>query len=298
MKVFITGAKGFIGREVLRAAPKGVVFLSLVRSPSGLNAPGVKEVVGDLENPSSYEKDLVTFSPDVCLHLAWDGLPNHSDSLCLKNLEMTISMLRLLIKHRVPRFISTGSCLEFGLAGSGMVSNEPTRDQVPLFGIIKQSIHEVVKRIDSENSFFSYVWLRIFYSYGYGQHSGALIPSLVQQAQKNGYVSPRCPAAAHDFIHVEDVARVILSIILNTEIKGSLNVGSGVLSTVENISMIVARVLGVGLYKYSSDFLGPPAIWADRDRLTSTVGFFPLIGLEQGVTKTINAYVNSDRNKS
>ena len=84
--VTVTGASGFIGQHVLRElSTQDISITAITRSRNKLSefASRLNIVEMDIAEPEKklYEK---LGSPDVVLHLAWDGLPNYK-SLHSKN---------------------------------------------------------------------------------------------------------------------------------------------------------------------------------------------------------------------
>jgi NAD(P)-dependent dehydrogenase (short-subunit alcohol dehydrogenase family) len=72
MKVFVTGASGFIGRHLCRLlVARGHQITALVRRAERA-PPGVRHVVGDITRPATYRGALAWSSARARARLGWD----------------------------------------------------------------------------------------------------------------------------------------------------------------------------------------------------------------------------------
>ena len=82
MKVFVTGASGFIGAAVAEALlRRGHEVAVLLRAGSDAwrlePAQRFHAIRGTLAEPGSYAAGLAAFAPEAVAHLAWSGVANH-----------------------------------------------------------------------------------------------------------------------------------------------------------------------------------------------------------------------------
>ena len=113
MKVFLTGATGFVGHHVARAlAADGAELRLLVRKTSKLaNLEGIdgETVVGDLQNPEGLKSALGDC--DAVVHVAADyrlWIPDPA-AMYKANVEGTRELLRMAREAKVKRFVYTSS---------------------------------------------------------------------------------------------------------------------------------------------------------------------------------------------
>jgi dihydroflavonol-4-reductase len=130
MKVFLTGATGFIGHHVARAlAADGAQMRLLVRKTSNLaNLEGIagETHVGDLADPESLKPALSDC--DAVVHVAADyrlWIPDPA-SMYRANVNGTRELLRLAREARVKRFVYTSSVATMHFRRDGLVINEET----------------------------------------------------------------------------------------------------------------------------------------------------------------------------
>jgi dihydroflavonol-4-reductase len=130
MKVFITGATGFVGHHVAKAlAAQGAELLFLVRKSSNLsNLEGIRGevVVGDLLNPASYTPALADC--EAVLHVAADYRLwiRDPDTMYRANVDGTRDLLRAAREADVRRVVYTSSVATMHFRRDGVVVNEDT----------------------------------------------------------------------------------------------------------------------------------------------------------------------------
>ncbi|MGA3069873.1 MAG: hopanoid-associated sugar epimerase [Terracidiphilus sp.] len=130
MKVFLTGATGFIGSHVARAlAIEGAQLRMLVRKTSNLaNLEGIdgETHVGDLSDPDSLQPALA--GCDAVVHVAADyrlWIPDPK-AMYRANVDGTRELLRLAREAGVKRFVYTSSVATMHFRTDGLVVNEDT----------------------------------------------------------------------------------------------------------------------------------------------------------------------------
>lgn len=130
MKVFLTGATGFVGHHVaLALAAEGADMRLLVRKTSNLaNLEGIPgdTFVGDLAQPESFAPALA--GCDAVVHVAADYRLwiRNPDAMYRANVDGTRDLLRLAREAGVPRFVYTSSVATMHFRTDGLIINEDT----------------------------------------------------------------------------------------------------------------------------------------------------------------------------
>ena len=130
MKIFLTGATGFVGHHVAKAlAGEGADLRLLVRKSSKLsNLEGIPgdSVVGDLAKPDSYAPALQ--GCDAVMHVAADYRLwiRDPDTMYRANVDGTRDLLKLAREAGIRRVVYTSSVATMAFRTDGIVVNEDT----------------------------------------------------------------------------------------------------------------------------------------------------------------------------
>jgi dihydroflavonol-4-reductase len=143
MRLFITGATGFVGAHVAQlAAQQGAELRLLSRSTSNQkNLPaGAEIVVGDLREPATFASALR--GCDALIHVAADyrlWVPD-PDEMYKANVEGTRELLRLAREAGVRRVVYTSSVATMGFQQDGTIVDEETPvSEADMIGHYKRS---------------------------------------------------------------------------------------------------------------------------------------------------------------
>jgi UDP-glucose 4-epimerase len=285
MRVFVTGASGFIGRNVLPLLT-GHQVLCLTRDKEQLRGlPFGALIEGDLGRSETWEYQLAAFAPQCCIHLAWEGLPDYSLMRCRRNLDLSLRLLGILLRLGVKRLVVAGTCWEYGVA-SGAASESQRPSACSLFAATKNALRMVLDGA-ANDALLEYRWARIFFAYGPGQRSEALIPTC-RRAFTNGEVPRlRQPRRAQDFIHVDDVARGTVALTECDTPSGIYNIGSGRLSSSAEVANHVAAYFGAS--PPYSDTGYDAGLYADTAKIAAATGWQARTALTEGIVRTLRA---------
>lgn len=130
MKIFVTGATGFVGHHVANAlAEQGAELRLLVRKSSKLsNLEGIDgdTIVGDLAKPDSYASALR--GCDAVMHVAADYRLwiRDPETMYRANVDGTRDLLKVAREFGVRRVVYTSSVATMAFRTDGIVVNEDT----------------------------------------------------------------------------------------------------------------------------------------------------------------------------
>ncbi len=210
MKIFITGATGFVGHHVLqRLIDANHSIIALCRHQSSSKRilhPLVRWVEGDLDG--DYQ-DLF-FGVDAFVHLA-SHTPNHPyDDLsrCIYwNVYASIKLAEQSVMAGVNQFIIAGTCFEYGLTADSQPYVSPADRAQPnlSYPISKYVATEAFLGLAREKNLKLKV-LRLFQVYGEGEQEFRFWPSLRRAAIAGEDFDMSDGLQVRDFINVTKVA--------------------------------------------------------------------------------------------
>jgi UDP-glucose 4-epimerase len=285
MRIFITGASGFIGRHLLPLLDRHELLCLSHNASIATQSANISTIPGNLDSPPSYAVKLAQFQPDCCIHLAWSGLPDYSFGTCRDNLLAGIDLFETLERIGCRKLFVAGSCWEYGHR-NGPVKEEDQNNVPSLFAAFKNALH-MIGQSSSIATATQFIWGRIFFAYGAGQRNSSLIPSCYHTLMQGVAPNINNPLARNDFIHVSDVAAAIHTLIETDTSTGIYNIGSGQPAAVWEVVNRIAQQIGhPPVY---SDMPVPSAssgFWADTDKM-HLLGWKPRFSLATGIAKTI-----------
>ncbi len=253
--ILLTGATGFVGRQVLRAlAERGCTVRVVVRQKAGdappalaaLAAAGAIESVvttADLwsENAAWYAD--ACRGVDTVIHAAWyaePGLYLHSP----KNTDCEQGTVRLAqgaATAGVRRFAGIGTSFEYDTSAGTLRITTPLRPHTP-YGAAKvatfRALSELLPREEVE-----FVWCRLFYLYGEGEDPRRLMPVLRHKLSAGEPVELGSGTQVRDYLDVRDAARLIVEAALGS-VQGPVNICSGRAVTIRQIAEAIADEYG------------------------------------------------------
>lgn len=304
MKIFITGATGFIGRHAVRLLAQNNHDLMLLIKRHGQNPfitaadnKQISVVYGDLSDIDCWKNDFVEFKPDALLHMAWEGLPNYSIEMCRLNLDYGLNLFLMAAKAGCSTIMSIGSCWEYA-EKKGVLHENSTIDSTKAFPAFKNALRITGEAISREYKIRFY-WPRLFFVYGPGQREASLIPSIIRAVSLGETPNIKNYANKNDFIYVEDVAAALVKIIQKKPDGIIYNIGSGFSTAVLDVLSLVYETMG-----YKKRYIrGTKAFdnsmkddfWADTANIRKDVGWTPNFSLTDGIKNTVHYFADLEK---
>ena len=245
MRIFLTGATGFVGSHfinlahaaghevvALRRTREALPRVAAVREPTWLT-----RALGEVT-----EQDLVEV--DVLMHLAAAGTTAGSsnwDELLEANVVAPAKLTLTAARAGVNQIVVAGSCLEYGHAAARyefIPPNAPLEPSGPYAA--SKAAGGVLLRTMAEQHKLRFTYARLFSVYGVGQHERNLWP-MIRRAALAGEDLPLTPGEQlRDFISVEQVAQQLLALAAAQNVEPGVphvcNLGTGLPQSVRQFA--------------------------------------------------------------
>ena len=288
MKIFLTGATGFIGSHVARSlVAAGHEIHAIVLSDDDMwrirdILSSLVTIRGDLLD-SSFIPPPSSF--DCCIHLAWYVEPGkYLESPQNKQwAETSVRFARAMQDAGCRRFVAAGTCFEYATSDEPLCESSPTGPRT-LYAQSKLELFNALQSLEMEIA-----WVRFFYQYGPHEDPRRLVPVVINALLRSQAAKLVPGDRRRDFLHIEDVASAV-AVVAEGKLTGAVNVGSGVPTTVAEIGMKIGELLGkpelvkLGALPYSPT--EPMHVVSDNTKLKST-GWKPRYRLDEGLRQTI-----------
>jgi nucleoside-diphosphate-sugar epimerase len=284
-RVALTGASGFVGRQVLsELVNRGVEVHAIGRGAPPYPQAGCTWHRVDLFDADAVAAAMREIAPSHLIHLAWFAVPIRfwTDEENLDWVESSVRVLRAFAESGGRTFVGAGSCAEYAWNGSVCREDETSLSNKTLYAASKIAFHGVAERYCADRG-LRFAWGRIFFAYGPGEDSSKLLSRLAADALAGRELVLRDPDRKLDYIDVRDVAQGFCLLALHEGANGAYNIGTGTGRTVRSMVADLSSVLKLEpAVVETKQGAGEPDVVADSSKLRA-LGWAPSRDFMQGL---------------
>ena len=298
--ILITGAKGFIGSNLLRKlVHEGYKTNIILKSKN--KSWRIKDIlkktniiVEDLNNFKSINKIINNLKPKTIFHLATYGAYEHQneiEKIRKVNLDVTINLLKTCSKQGFKTFINTGSNSEYGFKKKPMKETDLLEPN-SYYAIFKAAA-TLFCQYESISKKLPIITVRPFHVYGPYEENTRLIPILISKLLNNQCPPLVAPNIVRDMIYIDDVVDFYLMIASKQATNGGIfNIGSGYQRTIKEVYFSISDIINSNLkpkWNSMNSRSWDQTLWkADMSIVKKRFKWKPKNNLKQGLAKTIN----------
>jgi len=247
--ILLTGATGFVGRQLLRAlSDRGCRVLPVVREGKQGEVARGDAIETIVASPDIFAEDADWWARacrgvDTVIHAAWYAEPGQYLQ-SPKNQECLSGTLRLAegaAQAKVRRFVGIGTCFEYDLNAGRLSIETPLRPSTPYAQAKVDAFNVLSAALPRQGVAFA--WCRLFYLYGEGEDSRRLVPYVRGRLQAGEPAEVSSGSQVRDFLDVREAARMIVDVALGSQ-EGPVNICSGKPVTVRELAERIADDFG------------------------------------------------------
>ena len=287
-KTILFGGSGFFG-PVLLAKDENIISIGRTEPPKDLKNQHIHlNNLDDLNNLDKIDFDKVIFLIGSSNH---HEINLNSTMGIDFNVYPMIKILSYLKQRNIKKFICFTTILLYDQEKMTLPVDESqsTNPYINDYVFSKYLSEEIVKLYEKH---VPSIIIRLSNIYGYTRLIRPdLVPTIMQDIFLKEKVFIWSDLPKRDFIFTEDAADAVLQL-LNTEYTGVLNLGTGEMNSIKNISKIIENLSGKKITSENKDVSGPLEFIADISKLKKITGWSPKYTLEQGLTKTFKIMKN------
>ena len=208
MKIFVTGASGFVGKNFCDMAIKeGHYIFAPTRKKNLRKKKNLKWLYGDFNK--NWKNELS--KSDILVHFAAAGLNNDSyKNIFDVNVFKSLELLNNAIKNNCKRWLIISTSSEYGLRNKKKIykfTKNSNRIPDTEYGLSKAIFTDQAINLAKKNLCSTRI-MRLFAIYGKGEHKKRLYPTLLNNKKKILHI--KNPYETRDFTSVKFASELIL----------------------------------------------------------------------------------------
>ncbi|MCX6989950.1 MAG: NAD(P)-dependent oxidoreductase [Chlamydiae bacterium] len=290
-RVLLTGASGFIGRNIISKLELGGYEVVPIVSISSRLITECTPYVCNLLNFNEVADLCKSVKATHLLHLAWhsDYKTIYESDSNLQWIGASLHLVREFLKNGGERVVIAGSCAEYNWHNSNFSEDDLDSQALTQYGRSKNRLRRLLEELKEEHS-YSLGWARIFFVYGFYEPPHKFIASAIDKLLNGTPFFLQNGQLIRDYLHVTDVADALF-LLLNSNLEGVVNVGSEYGHSLELILRIIEselKIIKSSVFIENKESLQPQSIVAKGSRLKTELGWQHSLSIQAGLSGTIS----------
>ncbi len=287
-KVLITGATGFIGKNLINNLLKDKSFeifgLIKKRSKKVIRKKNLNYIYSDLTKKE--KKIKIDF--DYIINLAGNIDHQNKFETFKAHYKGVKNLIKILNLKKIKLFVQIGSCLEYGIKKS------PHKESFNCLPISHYGKAKLLSTKYIQKKLKKYIILRPYQIYGPYQKKDRLIPIVIDGCLRNKEIACSDGLQFRDFLFIDDFVELIKKILKKkNNTNGIYNVGVGKPNKVKDIINLIQKKIKKGKPVFGRIPMRNEEMkftYPNISKIKKNYNWRPKIKINEGLKKTINFY--------
>ena len=297
MKLLVTGASGFIGRNLIDyCSSQNIEVIAVIRDDEiDLSTipfySNVKIIHCDGNNYDRLPNLIIEKDIEACIHLAWAGSSGNlraDFNLQLKNIENSMKLINALDRLQIKKFIGAGTLAEIDVLNYHDKNNSRP-NAVSHYGVAKLATHFMTKTECAKFN-IEHVWCYLGNTYGIGNTTQNFVNFAIDLLMSNKKAEFTSGEQWYDFVYISDIVKALIEVVKYGKAFNSYYLGSSKPRKLKDYILLMRDIINtekevfLGAIPYNG--LSNDLSVYDTTKLYDDTGYQPEIDFYTGFIKT------------
>ena len=295
-RICVTGGAGFVGSHLCEELVKGSNEVKVIDNFTYGSMENLESINDSIEIINADIRDISQIKAhlencEIVYHLAAIANPKKCNKDIEETYRVNIEGTKNVISccKNTERLIFSSSITVYGGNFKSPIDESNPLMSTYSYSLAKQ-IGECLLRAYNSTTGIPFTILRNCNIYGPRQAIDYLIPSLIDQGNKDGFIEVWDPHPVRDFVYVTDAVSAFMEVASSEScINKSFNMGTGIGTSIGNVVKIISESLGIEWKDANKPQDVSPFLVANNEHLCKSSSWRSLIGIREGIQNTIES---------